>query len=180
MNDTTEFEELPSRNRNTRAPRASRIQESREADVFHEDTLDVDWEPKGLLDTTHIPARPDHVQRWVRTEINGVADPNNVGRRLNQGWRPRPADTVPKGSYVPTIDYQGVNVIGMVGNILMERPKRLHEQHQRHVRGLTDAQSQSVNENLYRVHERGDGFGRPVVQAQSSVSRGRPAPVADD
>jgi hypothetical protein len=118
MNDTTEFEELPSRNRNTRAPRASRIQESREADVFHEDTLDVDWEPKGILDASFIEPRPGYTQRWVRTHINGIPDPQNVGKKFNEGWRPRPADTVPKGHYVPTIEYQGSNVIRKYGNIL--------------------------------------------------------------
>lgn len=186
MNDITEFEEVGeaptevSRNRRTRAPRASRTQESRAADTFHEETMDVDWEPKGLLDTSHVPPRPGYTQRWVRTQLNGVDDPNNVGKRLNQGWRPRPADTVPQGSYVPTIDYKGSNVVGMVGNILMERPVELHEKHRRYVQSMTDAQAQSVSENLYRVHERGDGFGRPVVQQNTSVSRGRQPSIADD
>lgn len=163
-----------------RVGRRSRAQESRAAETVHEPYGDVDWEPKGLLDTSRIPARPGFVQRWVRTELNGLPDPNNVGKRFNQGWRPRMADSVPQGDYVPTIDYRGANVIGMVGMILMERPVQLHEQHRRYVASMNDAQTRSVNENLYRVHERGDGFGRPTVQQESRVSRGRSMPVADD
>lgn len=160
--------------------RKTRAQESRAAEVVHETYDDVDWEPKGLLDTSNIPARPGYVQRWVRTELNGLPDPNNVGKRFNQGWRPRMADTVASGQFVPTIDYRGSNVIGMVGNILMERPIELHERHRRYVQSMTDAQTQSVSENLYRVHERGSGMGRPSMQQESTVSRGRSAPVADD
>lgn len=160
--------------------RKSRTQESRAADVVHESYDDVDWEPKGLLDTSNIPERPGYTQRWVRTELNGLPDPNNVGKRFNQGWRPRPADSVASGSFVPTIDYKGSNVIGMVGMLLMERPLELHEKHRRYVRSMTDAQTRSVNENLYRVHERGDGFSRPSMHNESTVSQGRKAPVADD
>lgn len=163
-----------------RVGRRSRVQESRAAEMVHEPYDDIDWEPKGLLDTSRIPARPGFVQRWVRTELNGLPDPNNVGKRFNQGWRPRAADSVPQGDYVPTIDYRGSNVIGMVGMILMERPQHIHEQHRRYVASMNDAQTRSVTENLYRVHERGDGFGRPTVQNESRVSRGRQAPVADD
>lgn len=175
---------MPERNRSRRVgvERPSRAQESRASEAYHAEDDGVDWEPKGLLDTSHIPPRPGFVQRWVRTQINGIDDPNNVGKRLNQGWRPRVADTVPQGHFVPTIVHQGSSVIGMVGQILMERPESLHHQHRRYIRSMTDAQAQAVNEDVYRVHESGHGFGRPVVHTQSQVSRGRArqAPVADD
>jgi len=174
MNTETELHDVKVKSRRSRA------QESRAAEPVHESYDDVDWEPKGLLDTTHIPARPGYVQRWVRTEINGQPDPNNVGRRINQGWRPRMADSVPQGSFVPTVVHQGSNVVGIIGMILMERPEAMHNQHRAHIRAMTDAQDQAVNQNLFRVHERNSGFGRPTVDAKSRVSQGRIAPIADD
>lgn len=168
------------RSRREAVQRPSRAQESRAAEDFHEMTDDVDWEPRGLLDDRHIPPRPGYVQRWVRTHLNGVEDPNNVGRRYNQGWRPRPADSVPEGSYVPTVMHQGSNVVGIYGMVLMERPASINAKHRAHVRAMTDAQSTAISESLFRVHEPGDGFGRPTINARSRVSRGRSAPVADD
>ncbi len=158
--------------------RETRAQESREAEIIHEE-YDDDWEEPGLLDTTHIPPRPGYVQRWVRTQVQGNDDGNNVARKLNQGWRPRMADTVPKGSYVATIEHTRYgNVVGLEGMILMERPAARHEAQARRNRNAAKDQLRAADENQYRENSNLAYNHRP--ERRSRTTTGRPVRVADD
>lgn len=160
--------------------RLSRAQESRAGDVVH-DAYDDIWEPTGLLDTKHLPARPGFAQRWVRTKLNGVDDPKNVMKRMNQGYRPRMASTVPAGVYAPTIESKNGEVIGMDGIVLMERPEHMHAKHVAHNRHMANRQMDAVNQMLARTQDGSRGFGPVRIDTRSDVSTGqRPAPVADD
>jgi hypothetical protein len=69
------------------------------------------------------PARAGMDQRWIRTELGGKFDPTNWARKQREGWKARPADSVPKDFPVPRID-QGklAGCIGIEGMILCERP----------------------------------------------------------
>ena len=60
------------------------------------------WKPPSLLDAPE--ARPGYVQRWVATSIQGKESPDNVYKRMREGWEPRPADTV-KSKLFPTINH---------------------------------------------------------------------------
>lgn len=151
--------------------RESRTQESREADTVHEFSA-MSWESPALLDTTHIPARPGYVQRWVRTKLGGQDDQNNVFRKINQGWKPRPLDSVPKGQYVPHVDFNGVNVIGIHGNILMERPVEIHEKHAAYNRQQANNQMVAAKNNLFNVHKEGTGMVAPTMNTQTKVKVG--------
>jgi len=160
--------------------RRSRAQESRAGDVVH-DTYEDIWEPTGLLDTKQLPDRPGFVQRWVRTKLNGVDDPKNVMKRMNQGYRPRMASTVPAAVYAPTIESKNGEVIGMDGIVLMERPEYMHAKHSVHNRTMAERQMEAVNQMLAKTQEGGRGLGPVKIDARSDVSTGhRPAPVADD
>lgn len=161
--------------------RPSRTQETRESEEIHEE-WDNDWNPSmGMLDTTYYPARPGFVQRWVRTHLNGREDASNIMRQQNRGWRPRKADSIPKGVFAPTFKLRGSDVIGMEGIVLMERPIAQHERHAEHNREMARRQEFAVEHNLMANHEAGKGFGAPRITAASEVSTGsRPAPVADD
>lgn len=159
--------------------RTSRDQESREGDVIHEEYND-EWEEMSLLDTQNVPARAGFVQRWVRTEINGDADSSNMNRKFNQGWRPRLANTVAKGEFVPTIKYQRSNVIGMQGMILMERPERQHAAHGRAIKADTKNQMRSVDESMFKAHSANSGMTAPERDSSSRVTRGKNVRVADD
>jgi len=165
----------------TNTDRLSREQETRAADDVHEDYDGTFDDEPALLDTKSMPPREGFVQRWVRTTINSEDDQANVYRRMNQGWKPRLADTIPKGQYVPTVNYQGSNIIGIHGNILMERPIERHEKQQAREKNLADAQMNSVTNNMHNVHKAGSGITKPEFTEQSSrVERGRVAPVAPD
>ena len=161
--------------------RKSRARDSRDSDPVHEEYADM-WAASGLLNTDHIPARPGFVQRWVRTKLNGADDPKNVMKRMNQGYRPRLADTVPKGTFAPTVNSrQFGDIIGMDGIVLMERPAKLHESHARHNREMAGKQMEAVNGILNQAQEPGKGFGPVNMNASSKSETGhRPAPVADE
>lgn len=159
--------------------RVSRAQETRAAEDTHESYND-DFDDS-LLSTKNMPPREGFVQRWVRTTINNEEDQSNLHRSLNRGWKPRKADSVPRGIHVPTTNYEGADIIGIRGMILMERPQMMHDKEMAHEKRIADNQMASVKNDMHSVHESGSGITRPEFAEQnSSVSTGRVAPVAPD
>lgn len=157
--------------------RLSREQETRTAEPIHEEYQQ--WDQDLLLSTDFIPARPGFVQRWVRTDIKGKEDQSNVYKKFNKGWKPRLLDTVPKGQFVMNLDFQGQQVIGIHGMILMERPRQIHDRQAQQVKESTALQMKAVENDMYKVHDPSSGFGRPEFSNTSKVSRGRIAPIDD-
>lgn len=120
-----------------------------------------------------IPARPGYVQRWVRTKIGGVDDPQNMSAKFNQYWRRRDPKSLPTGTYAPTIHVEGVgDAIGISGMVLMERPQEVHDQFKRRIEQRTQAQRDSVEQSLFSEHKPADqGFGRPGTAEDKSVAK---------
>lgn len=161
--------------RNTRTTRA---QETHEAEDIHEEYPEV-WEDPSIL--TAPDPRPGYAQRWVRTKLNGNDDQRNLIKKLNQYWRPRAADTVPKGMFAPTINHgEYGNVVGTHDMLLMERPLRVHQAQAASVKEDTRNLEQVVRRNLGKTYEGEAGFRRPEMSVSSRVSKGRPVEVADD
>ena len=160
------------------AERHSRDQEVR-SEAVHEEYDDI-WEEPLLLDATHIIPRVNMDQRWMRTVIDGVPDESNIARYLNKGWKPRQADTVLQGSMVPTVEFNGDNIIGVHDTILMERPKTIDDKHKAYERKLADSQMQAVESDMLKVHDSSSGMGRPMSSNKSSTSTGRVAPITPD
>ncbi len=166
--------------------RTSRATESRAAEEQYTDRVDeelyiddIDFSPANL-DTKNIPPREGYDQRWVRTKTGAEDDVNNVYRSTNLGWKPRRADTVPKGALVPTVEFNGDNIIGMHDTILMERPKIISEKHKAYEKQQADNLLRAAEEDMHKVHDRKSGIRRPEYNAKSDVSRGRVAPVSSD
>lgn len=162
--------------------RLSREQETRAAIPVHDEY--AAWDNESLLSTDNIPARDGFVQRWVRTQLRGESDQSNVFRKYNKGWRPRALDSIPKGQFVPHIDFQGINVVGVHGMILMERPKGLHDRQRAQIDEQNRMQDLAVKHNLYKDFQ-SDSSSRgyitdPEYRASSQVKQGRIAPVDDD
>lgn len=165
--------------REGRTGRESRDQELRAGPV-REDYGDVEeheelFEQQGVLAqlSRHAPVRAGMAQRWMRTMLNGQPDAKNIAKKRNEGWRPRPADTV-EGQNVPHVEFQGANVIGVIGMILVERPEELHRKYAARNRDTTRNQQRAVNENMFRVHDPATpGFGRPTTDRTSNVTFGR-------
>jgi len=157
--------------------RKPRAQQTREAEPIHEEYQTWD---DSLLSTKHIPARDGYSQRWVRTTIKGDQDQTNLQRKFNQGWRPRALSTVPKGQFVMNIDFQGQDVVGIQGMILMEIPTKLLDRHKEEVRNNTDMQMQSVKQNYLNARDPNDrGNARMQFEENSKASRGRIASIDD-
>ena len=63
---------------------------------------DTAWKPPSLLDAPE--PRPGYTQRWIATSIQGKETPDNVYKRMREGWEPRKADTA-KDQLFPTINH---------------------------------------------------------------------------
>lgn len=162
--------------------RGSREIQTWDADNIRDEDLEQ-FNPGETLADDALAARPGMVQRWIRiVDFSGEPDRKNISKVYNQGWRPRPASSVPRSVAVSTIDMRGVDTIGTEGMVLMERPERLHEKAQELVREDTRRQAQSVKHTLHReaAPQPSAGFHAPKVEDKSAVSIAKPAPVADD
>jgi hypothetical protein len=158
--------------------RQTRNQQQRGAGSTHDLRADA-WAEPSLL---NAPApRPGFVQRWMRTKLGADDDARNIMRRMNRGWRPRSADTIPAGEFAPSMTIPSFgSVIGVEGMVLVERPAEMQASHEQYGRELADRQMQSVYQMLADADEsaRAMPFSR---QFKSDVSTGqRRAPVADD
>lgn len=164
------------RGRETALERHSHDQESRASEPMHDEHDNSDWEIPALLDHPALrDARPGMALLWVRTTVKGEADGGNVFRKLNEGWRPVDADTLPEALRgVLEVDFRDAKVIGVHGLVLMERPQALHERHIKQVRAASRHQMFSVEERLGRTHQAGDhGFHAPrFTQRTSRIETG--------
>ena len=159
-----------SENRNVRA---SETRTSvREEQVRSEAT----WKPPSLLDSPE--PRPGMTQRWIATSIQGKDTPDNVYKRMREGWNPRPAETV-KDKLFPTINHgQWAGSIGIEGMLLCEMPLETHKQMKNYYQNRNSEQNESVSGDL-------DALGRKTGQSiyqtrKSSSSRGRDYSAMED
>ena len=127
------------------------------------------WTPPALLDAPE--ARPGMVQRWVATTIQGKDTPDNVYKRMREGWEPRKACTV-KDQKFPTINHgQWAGCIGIEGMLLCEMPKEKHLSMKAYYQGKSNDQNEALTGEL-------DSLGRKTgtqffQERKSSSSRGR-------
>ena len=134
------------------------------------------WKPPSLLDAPE--ARPGYVQRWVATSIQGKESPDNVYKRMREGWEPRKADSV-KDPLFPTINHgQWAGSIGIEGMLLCEMPKEKHRAMKEYYHNRSVEANESVAGDLEAL---GRNNGQPIYQERkSSSSRGRDLSVMED
>ena len=137
---------------------------------------DTAWKPPSLLDAPE--PRPGHTQRWIATSIQGRETPDNVYKRMREGWNPRKADTV-KDSLFPTINHgQWAGSIGIEGMLLCEMPIEKHRQMKNYYNNKSVEANQAVAGDLDAL---GRKTGQPIYQERKSTSsRGRDLSVMDD
>ena len=153
--------------------RASEIRESVRDEVSRPQGT---WTPPALLDAPK--PRPGYVQRWVATSIQGKDTPDNVYKRMREGWETRPASTV-KSTLFPTINHgQWEGCIGIEGMLLCEMPIEKHKQMKAYYSGKSHEQNESLSGDLDAL---GRKAGQPIFQERkSSVSGGRQVSVMED
>jgi hypothetical protein len=135
-----------------------------------------DWRPATNLPSP--PARPGYRQRWIRVEAAGVDDRQNFAKAFAEGWRPRLAETLPTGSYVPLIssgDHTGM--IGMRGMVLCELPGRKALQREKYYRDLHARQMQAVERDVFKAEKPGVPFH---AESSTKVIKGRTPTLQDD
>lgn len=142
-----------------------------------------DWEPTPF--TAAPPPRDGMEQRWVRCRIGGTEDVQNVLKRQQQGWTPRPADTLPPGfagmgqkfDKLPDLG----NIIGNQDCVLMERPEELGRKvkayYARQTGRLRESIADFVGDRLPRQHGTSGGT---VDELDLQVTTGRRPQIAPD
>ena len=153
-----------------------RANETRNSTRNEQSRPDTAWKPPSLLDAPE--ARPGYTQRWIATSIQGKETPDNVYKRMREGWSPRSADSV-KDSLFPTINHgQWAGSIGIEGMLLCEMPIEKHRQMKNYYNNKSVEANQSVAGDLDAL---GRKTGQPIYQERKSTSsRGRDISVMDD
>lgn len=174
-----------------RAVRAAEAEQTHELERGHEtpeqsamaathverENADVDWIRPSALDAP--PPRSGYVQRWKRIELDGTPDTRNWQRALREGWKPRPADSLPSSFDAFVGDVAGLKgVVSAEGLVLCEMPERAAGQRRQHYRQRTARQMQAVNEDLLKTQTPGG----PAIQSdhRSRAETGRRPQVAAD
>ena len=157
-------------NRNVRA------NETRTSTSNEQSPPDTTWKPPSLLDAPE--ARPGYTQRWIATSIQGKETPDNVYKRMREGWEPRKADTV-KEKLFPTINHgQWAGSIGIEGMLLCEMPVEKHRQMKDYYHSRSIEANESIAGDLDAL---GRKTGQPIYQERKSTSsRGRGLAAMDD
>jgi hypothetical protein len=157
-------------NRNVRA------NETRTSTRNEQSRPDTTWKPPSLLDAPE--ARPGYTQRWIATSIQGKETPDNVYKRMREGWEPRKADTV-KDKLFPTINHgQWAGSIGIEGMLLCEMPVEKHRQMKDYYHSRSLEANESIAGDLDAL---GRKTGQPIYQERKSTSsRGRDLAAMDD
>ena len=153
-----------------------RASETRTSTRDEQSRPDTAWKPPSLLDAPE--PRPGYTQRWIATSIQGKETPDNVYKRMREGWEPRKADTV-KEKLFPTINHgQWAGSIGIEGMLLCEMPVEKHRQMKDYYHNRSVEANESIAGDLEAL---GRKTGQPIYQdRKSSMSRGRDVSVMDD
>ena len=135
----------------------------------------TNWTPPALLDAPQ--ARPGFKQRWVATTILGKETPDNVYKRMREGWEPRKSETV-KEQHFPTINHgQWVGCIGIEGMVLCEMPEEKHDSMKAYYGEKSLEQNDALSGELDSLGRRS---GQTIYQdRKSSSSRGRVSAMED-
>ena len=114
------------------------------------------------------PARPGFVQRWIRVGMHGKDDPTNTSRKFREGWKPRPASSIPASYHSPTISHgKWAGCIGVEGMLLCEMPATLANKRNAHYKDKTDRTTAGISRELQK-HSRPDA---EITQERSSDTR---------
>lgn len=114
------------------------------------------------------PARKGFVQRWIRVGIGAKDDPTNTARKFREGWKPRPAASVPASYHSPTIQHgKWAGCIGVEGMLLCEMPESIKAKRDKHYLEKTDKVTNGIEADLQK-HSRPD---MPITQERKTETR---------
>lgn len=148
-------------------PRATRTQETREAEVRTEG-----WtEPSKLPDP-----EPDeyYVYRWIRTATLGLADPTNVSTRFREGWVPVPKEEVMHLGLMPDHRSRYPDNLEVGGLLLCKMPRKRAEQRQKHYEKVARTQIEASDHNFMKQADPRMPVLAPSRSSTVTFGHGRP------
>ena len=117
------------------------------------DTREISERPKQWMPAELLP-EPDkqagYAYRWIRVSTLNNADPRNLSAKLREGWEPVRIEEQPKFQLLvdPSSRYKDNVEIG--GLLLCKTPVEFVQQRNEHYARQTQAQTESVDNNLMR------------------------------
>ena len=164
--------------------RLGREQTSRSAQELEREWDGNDWVNQQF--TSAPPPLEGFEQRWVRVRASGQDDIQNYLKRMKQGWKPRPADTLPK-AYESLRQRLKKDVYGdqgdVIGNqdcVLMHRPVRVGDLVRAKLREQTTRLSASIRDFVRGNLPRQPGTVGGSVEELNIRTSNRPARFAGD
>ena len=109
------------------------------------------WKPPSLLDAPE--ARPGYVQRWVATSIQGKESPDNVYKRMREGWEPVKHSEHPEVNLPKNPNSQYGDSIEVGGLLLCKMPQEMVDQRNEYYKEKAEAQENAVDNNLMRQND---------------------------
>jgi len=124
---------------------------SRSADTRAKAERRKPWTPPSRLDTP--PAPEGFEYRWIRSEVNGFQDKQNVYSKLREGYELVRLEEVPESyqALLPTLDdgkHAGVIAVG--GLLLAKIPKETIEERNEYYRRKAQDQLHAVDNEMMR------------------------------
>jgi len=161
-----------------RAVRKSSVKKQRPKETLRTERNDILWREGQNL--PYVEPREGYVQRWIRVDIDGNRDVKNIYKRQNQGWRPRLANTIPEGVFLPSIKFDKQDIVGMHDNVLMERSIELNERYHALNREDIELQNQAIANDVMKFHDAESGLRGRQSGINSQVHKGRVPDIAPD
>jgi hypothetical protein len=106
------------------------------------------WAPAELLPEPDKQAGFSY--RWIRVATLGKADPRNLSSKLREGWEPVKLEEQPKFQLLVDPNSRFKDNIEIDGLLLCKTPSEFVEQRNAHYAKQTQAQTESVDNNLMR------------------------------
>jgi len=106
------------------------------------------WAPAELLPEPDKQA--GYSYRWIRVATLGKADPKNLSSKLREGWEPVKIEEQPKFQLLVDPNSRFKDSIEIDGLLLCKTPSEFVDQRAAHYARQTQAQTDSVDNNLMR------------------------------
>jgi hypothetical protein len=146
LNDLGDFSEpevavAPPATKRTSRERTTRVEQERPKQ----------WQPASVL--PEPDKQPGYDYRWVRVSSGGAEDPRNISAKLREGWEPVRIEEQPQFKMVIDPSSRFKDNIEVAGLLLCKVPTEFMNQRREHFERLTQAQSESVDNNFMKEND---------------------------